>query len=378
MKTIFTIAAVLTLISGVILAQTVSTLVTGPSTFNDGLAIDRLGNIYAAMYDGVNVTKITPGGQTSIFAGGMTSPNGLAFGPNGDLFVPNAKGGRITRITPAGDTSTYIHIPDPGAVYINADGSMLVAHYVLNRISLIDTAKNVSVYLNDTTKLNGPIGLVRDAKGILYVGNFTDGRIFRVTESKTMVQIGQIPGALGFMTIVNDMIFATGYTQHRIYRVPVSGSGAVVLIGTGTAGSTNGTSKATFSNPNGIVASLTGDSLFVSDYTTRSLRVISGVKKFTSSVRLEESWNIDFHLEQNYPNPFNPVTTISYSVPFRSHVTLKVYSMLGSEIATLTNDVVPEGTHSVVFGGNNLASGTYLIRLTSGGLVRTMKATLIK
>ncbi len=378
MKTFFTIVAVLTLISGEILAQTVSTLVTGPSTFNDGLAIDRLGNIYAAMYDGVNVTKITPGGQTSIFAGGMTSPNGLAFGPNGDLFVPNAKGGRITRITPAGDTSTYIHIPDPGAVYINADGSMLVAHYVLNRISLIDTAKNVSVYLNDTTKLNGPIGLVRDAKGILYVGNFTDGRIFRVTESKTMVQIGQIPGALGFMTIVNDMIFATGYTQHRIYRVPVSGSGAVVLIGTGTAGSTNGTSKATFSNPNGIVASLTGDSLFVSDYTTRSLRVISGVKKFTSSVRREESRIFDFHLEQNYPNPFNPSTTITYSISGNGYVSIKVFSLLGQEVAELMNGDITAGTHSLPFDGSALAGGMYLIRMTAGNTVRTIKAVLLK
>ncbi len=360
-----------------VLGQTVTTLVPGPSSFNDGLAIDRMGNIYASRYGGGSISKITPGGSVSIFASGLSSPNGLAFGPDGNLYVPNASGSVISKITPAGVVTNYVTIDDPGAVLVNPDGSMYVAHYQLNRISFIDTGKTISTYLNDAAKLVGPIGLVKDKNGVLYVGNFTDGRIFRVTAAKEMIQIGQVPGGLGFMTIVNDMIFATAYYQHRIYRIPTSGTGAVVLVGTGTSGTTNGTTGARFNNPNGIVASLTGDSLYVSDYTPRSLRVITDIKKFTS-VNDGIGGATDFRLDQNYPNPFNPVTTISYSVPGRSHVSLKVYSMLGTEIATLANEVVPAGTHSAVFGGPHLASGTYMIRLASGGLVRTVKATMIK
>ncbi len=358
--------------------QVVSTLVTGPSTFNDGLAIDNNGNIYASMYLGTTVTKITKTGQTSIFLNGMTSPNGLGFGPDGSLYVPSALGGRITKATPQGDTTFFLHIPDPGAVYVNSDGSMLVAQYNLNKIMLIDTAKNISLFMSDSGKLNGPIGLVRDKQGILYIGNFTDGKVFRYTPEQGLVLIGQLPGNLGFMTIVNDMIFATGFTANRIYRIPINGGGASVFIGSGTAGSQNGTSKASFYGPNGIVASLTGDSLYVSDYHSRSLRVISGVLKFTTTVKHESRILDEFRLEQNFPNPFNPSTVITYSVHSRTHMTLKVYSMLGSEVATLVDGNADAGNYTATFNAAGLASGTYMIRMTAGAAVRTIKATVMK
>lgn len=359
-------------------SQVVSTLVTGPSTFNDGLAIDNAGNLYASMYAGTTVTKITKTGQTSIFMNGMTSPNGLAFGPDGSLYVPSVAGHRITKATVQGDTAFYMNIQDPGAVYINNDGSMLVAQYNLNKIMAVDAAKNVSLFMSDSGKLNGPIGLLRDKQGILYIGNFNDGKVFRYTPDKGLVLIGQIPGSLGFMTIVNDMIFATGFAQHRIYRIPINGGGAVVFVGSGTAGSQNGTSKASFNGPNGIVASLTGDSLYVSDYHSRSLRVISGVLKFTTSVKQEHRAVQEFRLEQNFPNPFNPSTVVAYSVPVRTHITLKVYSVLGAEVATLADGPAEAGNYTAQFNAAGLASGTYLIRLTAGTTVRTVKATVIK
>lgn len=374
LQTVFFILLFATVLYG----QVVSTLVTGPSTFNDGLAIDKAGNLYASMYAGTTVTKITKTGQTSIFMNGMASPNGLAFGPDGSLYVPSVAGHRITKATVQGDTAFYMNVADPGAVYINTDGSMLVAQYNLNKIVAVDAAKNVSLFMSDSGKLNGPIGLVRDKQGILYIGNFNDGKVFRYTPDQGLVLIGQLPGSLGFMTIVNDVIFATGFTQHRIYRIPTNGGGATILIGSGTAGNQNGTSKASFNNPNGIVASLTGDSLYVSDYGSRSLRVISGVLKFATSVNQESRAVNNFRLEQNFPNPFNPSTVVAYSVPSRTHITLKVYSVLGAEVATLADGPAEEGNYTAMFNAAGLSSGTYLIRLTAGTTVRTIKATVMK
>lgn len=88
-----------------------------------------------------------------------------------------------------------------------------------------------------------------------------------------------------------------------------------------------------------------------------------------------------FVLNQNYPNPFNPATTIKYSIPENSYVTLKIYDILGNEIETLVNEEKYAGSYEVEFGSNlihHFSSGTYFYRLTAGSLVETKKMILLK
>ncbi len=85
-----------------------------------------------------------------------------------------------------------------------------------------------------------------------------------------------------------------------------------------------------------------------------------------------------FALEQNYPNPFNPSTAISYQLPAKSFVTLKVYDMLGREVATLVNGFAQAGSHSVRFDAGGLASGVYFTRLQAGRFVQVRKMLLVK
>jgi len=92
----------------------------------------------------------------------------------------------------------------------------------------------------------------------------------------------------------------------------------------------------------------------------------------------EEKIPVTFNLGQNYPNPFNPSTTINYSLPAASHVTLKIYNMLGQEVATLINEQQPAGVKSVKFDASILSSGIYFYRLTAGTFTDMKKMILMK
>ncbi len=85
-----------------------------------------------------------------------------------------------------------------------------------------------------------------------------------------------------------------------------------------------------------------------------------------------------FRLDQNYPNPFNPVTTISFSVPERSRVSLKVYDILGKEVSVLLNEDKSAGTYNIRFNAGTLASGVYLYRLETPAFAQTKKLILLK
>ena len=86
----------------------------------------------------------------------------------------------------------------------------------------------------------------------------------------------------------------------------------------------------------------------------------------------------EYQLSQNYPNPFNPSTTISYSLPRNSHVTLKIYNSLGQEVATLVNDEKPAGQYQVMWNAANVSSGVYFYRMMAETFVETKKLTVVK
>lgn len=85
-----------------------------------------------------------------------------------------------------------------------------------------------------------------------------------------------------------------------------------------------------------------------------------------------------FVLHNNYPNPFNPTTNIKYMLPEKSHVTLKVYDILGREVETLVNKVNPQGEHEVKFNAEKLSSGVYIYKLSADDYSSIKKMTLVK
>lgn len=87
---------------------------------------------------------------------------------------------------------------------------------------------------------------------------------------------------------------------------------------------------------------------------------------------------VSFELRQNYPNPFNPVTAITFSIPEAGSVTLKVYNLLGGEVATLVNGRLGAGLHAIQWDASNVASGRYLYKLNAGGFTQTRAMVLLR
>ena len=85
-----------------------------------------------------------------------------------------------------------------------------------------------------------------------------------------------------------------------------------------------------------------------------------------------------FELGRNYPNPFNPTTIVPFAMAEASHVSIRVYDLLGREVKVLVDGEMAAGVHEVVFEANNLPTGVYLIRMQAAGIVQTQRVTLMK
>ncbi|MBN2571712.1 MAG: T9SS type A sorting domain-containing protein [Ignavibacteriales bacterium] len=134
-------------------------------------------------------------------------------------------------------------------------------------------------------------------------------------------------------------------------------------------------------NENGVGA----NHITVLDPTWTSCTVIDtfgsmGVSVITDGLGIEgeEMLPIVYSLEQNFPNPFNPSTSIKFSIPEAGFVTLKIYNLLGQEVATLVKEQMNAGTREVKFNASNLASGIYIYRLEANNFTSTKKMVLLK
>ena len=105
---------------------------------------------------------------------------------------------------------------------------------------------------------------------------------------------------------------------------------------------------------------------------------LDGTSEYSNIVEVIYGTVTDYSLEQNYPNPFNPSTTIKYSIKEKSSVELKIFDLLGSEIALLVNEEKTAGNYDVSFDASSLSSGVYLYTIKAGSFVQTRKMLLMK
>lgn len=116
--------------------------------------------------------------------------------------------------------------------------------------------------------------------------------------------------------------------------------------------------------------------------SVQSNRVAVGIgqpsKRTAEDETKEQLEQFEYSLSDNYPNPFNPSTKINYTINIAGYVTLRVYDVLGTEVASLVDERREAGSYSIEFNAANLPSGIYLYRLTSGNYIETKKLMLLK
>ncbi len=119
--------------------------------------------------------------------------------------------------------------------------------------------------------------------------------------------------------------------------------------------------------------------LTTGNYSYRLKQVdFNGTFSYSDEVNAEITSPVQFELAQNYPNPFNPSTTIKFSIPQSSNVTLKIFNTLGQEVSTLINQTMESGVHTINFDASQLNSGIYFYKLDAGSYSEVRKMTLIK
>jgi len=130
--------------------------------------------------------------------------------------------------------------------------------------------------------------------------------------------------------------------------------------------------------PRGIAFSVTGDTAYLATYNHAKAAIQMFKRVQTSVEPVDNNVPDQYSLSQNYPNPFNPSTDIKFSITKGGLTTLKVYDILGKEVATLVSESLNPGTYTTKFDASRLASGTYIYTLTSNGVQLVNKMLLMK
>jgi hypothetical protein len=121
------------------------------------------------------------------------------------------------------------------------------------------------------------------------------------------------------------------------------------------------------------------DDLLAGNYQYRLKQIdTDGQFEYSKTINVNLDSPSKFELSQNYPNPFNPTTTISFSLPQSGDVKLKVYNLLGEQVAELVNSFKEAGIYSINFDASELSSGILIYKIVANGVVQSKKMTLIK
>lgn len=243
---------------------------------------------------------------------------------------------------------------------------------------VIELPVTIDYYLGDDRFLN-----LEYKNDYLYINRFIYGTIINTSLDTVKTNIRLTSGLKGDNTFIinridNNDFFSVYDNTEKYYARAFSNNGTVLtdsfLV---NSGSTSFTSKLSFIVNDGKVFFSWSDArnegkgydIYGNIFDLSS---ITSVKQISSEI--PES----FYLYQNYPNPFNPTTRIVFSVKENSLVEIKIYDILGNEVATLVNEEKSSGRYEVEFNANGLASGFYFYRINAGGFTQTRKMVLLK
>ncbi|MBL7825904.1 MAG: hypothetical protein JNJ57_04680 [Saprospiraceae bacterium] len=347
-------------------AQTVTTITTSASKIDDDILFDAAGNLYGSNYVGAKVYKMTPDGVESVFASGFGSPNGLAFTDDGILIMADNTGNKLYKIFPDGSKEVFVDsLQGPSGMIRekNSDTLIVTSYSSTNTIWKIAPDGSVSSFLNHP-EFNGPVGLCYDDSMNLYIANFSDRKIFKLTPDGQLTFFTQPPLGqyIGFLAYANGSLYATAMQAHKIYKIDLQGN-YTVWLGS-TIGSVDGdASVAKFNRPNGIRPSSTGDTLYVSDFGSKKVRMITNLGGATATNELMPEWKVKVS-----PNPMTTNTQIAFELPDAATMSIGLYDDRGILVRSiLANERLMQGAHHYSFVREGLVAGVYFLNFESSG-----------
>ena len=302
--------------------------------------------------------------DTATFVGDTT---GFGLSSSGEtVWLENAAGALIdTVVIPAlGNDTSYARVPD---------GSSVIA----KRAQVTRGASNVQIKMNEiySRGVAGNLDWIEIYNSSSSQIDISGYKIYDIggqsgAKGKKLFPAGTIVASKGFTVIIVDTATFVGDTT----GFGLSSSGETVWLENATGQLIDTV----------VIPALGNDTSYArvpdgSNVIQKKNPVTRGTTNGTGTfVQSDRTMPEGFALYQNYPNPFNPTTTISYQLKNGSMVSVKVFDLLGREVAELVNEQQATGPHSVQFNAGNLASGMYLLRLNAGTFSDIKKMALIK
>lgn len=377
-KVLFNLCAIIALLPCYLFSQQVTTLVPSGSGMDDALLLDSAGNLYAAGYDNGNIYRVTPGGTVTTFATGFASANGMAWDAEGNLVVCDNTGPGIYKIAPDSTVSLFLNVASSSGIIKDPLSDTLYFTSYLGHTIWKVAPDTTMIMVAQGNGLNGPVGLDWDDQNRLLIGNFTDSKVYRIDRAGNMDYIGQYPqgGALGFIAYKDGYIYGTRFTTHRVYRMDTNGVNEVVAgwLGGQIDGYGGQGGSARFNRPNGIVFSPGQDSLYITDYGAKSIRVISNLDSI-GIVGLSEEEMAGFKME-TFPNPAVDKLQVNFEVPISGNVSFHLLNLQGKEIWSHEGGEAQIGQGSITMDVSRYPSGTYFLMMRSEHLNLTRKVVL--
>ena len=339
-------------------AQTVTTYTDG--TPDDAIAIDANGNIYASNFTGDSVFTFDSNGVGTTFVSGLDTPNGIDFDSNGNLYVCDFNANEFLRYDSNGVLDNSITIPGNPSGMIKAwdNDDMIYTRYTANTINRV-TPGGVFTEVSSDPALNGPVGLAYDNNGQLYVANYNNREVFKVLPNGDLEYIATVGavGNLGFIAYGQGMLWGTGINDHKVYLIDPDEIDEVSVYAGSTIGGVDGDlSQATFNRPNGILFSEDETTLYITDFGSKNLRIISGVTLSAADNKLKKS---EVRL---YPNPATNIINIELNSTYSGSATVKVFDALGKTL--VFTEMIQNGNRaSQEIDVSTWGQGTYFVEL---------------
>lgn len=257
--------------------------------------------------------------------------------------------------------------------------------------ALIFTGNKTHVFALDNVTFSGGLTVVIDSGSTLEMGTsqipadntgsfILNAGATMATADPAGVNVVQCTGERGGAYKGNLFDTAANYTFNGT-AAQVTGTQMPATVNNLTIDNAAGVTLSQATTINGVLHLKAGEFDNTIPFTlgpNGSISYEGGNLKVTAVKQVDSPIPHQFFVGQNYPNPFNPSTNIQYGVPKRAFVTVKVFNLLGQEVATLFNGVREAGTYTISFNASNLSSGVYLYRVQAGSSVETKRMVLMK